>query len=244
MPLTGAPDFQAQTVPTNTVLASQAVNSLVPVNVDITSLVQPYHQAVQFFWIASGAYLGFPALVTLSTSLGTGVAIPQTAVGDSATVVAAYPFLRDIAAGATLTLTIGPAGGGAPATITGTLIAIASSLPPSPVMSPRLNEIGKVTGTGLVTCNASAVTLVMPAPNIGEYHRIKGLGFHFGAAVAAVNAVDWIIAGTRTVLYEAQVANGQSVQLMCDFATDQAISLQNVTGTACTAAVLYERWPV
>lgn len=245
-PTFGFPDFTQKASPGLDLLTNVNVNTGGTQTVDISALVQPSHQGILFYWVASFASLGQGINVQVGASFNSLGVTEVMRIFDGGTVIAALPgaLLTSVAGNITsLLINLVP---GDPAPVTGVLMVLGVNGTPLSILATRHTQIGHGANTGVVNVGTGATATVLATPAAGFYHRIKCLSWWTVAAPAAIARVTWNTSGTVALVgtIGGPAAGQMQSQVVLDYETDSLISLTNVLSVTVSTVVAYEIWPM
>lgn len=242
----GAPDYQSQQAQTVSNLGPVTVTGNVTQFVDLTGVLQPYHQTLWVHWKATTTYTGNGVLLTVSDSPGIEFIQPLTLLpdGGGTYIDCNAQWANGLPLGGPLLTISVPAG--VPGTMEGTLqiVAFTELIPNIPV--PHIPTPFNTTGMGNVSVLTLATTTIKPAAASGTYHRVKMLSWAANAAPAAVAALQFELAtGAVTFIHDTiQAVAGQSRVIPCDFLVAEPIQFHNFSSITIAVSGLYEVHPI
>jgi hypothetical protein len=246
MTLGGATDFLRQTADPFQVLTQVDVNTAGTQVVDLTALIQPNHQALLFYWVASLASVGQGVQFTVGASLNSVTLVPVTNLADGAYgefPFAGYYITGNVGNTCTLQITRIP---GDPNPFSGKLVILGQVANPFSVAAPRRTDWGFPGATGSKTVLAAAQTQVLAAPAAGFFYILRALSVRNVAAPAAVQSVSWALGATASyfVQHEFQVVAGMTFNVTLEMPCDTSVEVLNNLSVSVLCAIAYETRPI
>lgn len=241
----GAPDFQIQNGPTQTLLGTIAVNVGGGIQtLDLTPFLQPMHMALQLVWVWDGVSLNF-RVDTQVVDPGNNCTFLDWSTLDTGQHVSCYIPGQYVLQGGAQAVKVNVTAHNTAPNAVGTLFVFATTQ--SPVVTPqhRGADQGQLHGDGTVNVLATSQAIVLPGVQ-GYYYRIRTLSMNYAAVPAAAARCSWVDPSTAQAFYHRimPAAANSNWDLAVDITTRSGLSFSNQLSITVATIVGYELWPV
>lgn len=241
----GFPDFNVKASPGLDLIGTFNINTGGTQSIDISALVQPSHEGVIMYWVASLASLGQGILVQIGASFNSLGVTEQTRIFDGGTYIDNIPgaLLTSVSGNiTTLLVNIVP---GDPAPVTGVLMVLGINGSPLIVNGTRHSQIGHGQSSGTHGAGAGAIATILAAPAPGFYYRLKMITWGWGTPAAAhANFFVEDLGGVQLLHGVVSTVADQQFFVPMDIEWDGGVRFNNASTITINGTVLYELWQI